>query len=892
MCAIKRNYQKIVGLLVFFVVILITTIGFGVTAEAEMTADSLPGEWITLPDGMEWGLIYDETNAQASTQTAVASNEGNSYSDLPTSVNLSATKYFPPIRSQGENVSCSAWSTTYYQYTYEVAKLQSNNWDTKHDDSKVFSPKYVWNYLNGGENEEISRNACYGFLSNQGSVSWSTFPQNDTGLDWDNSTTNELMSALSFRADIPNSQTVTISTNGENTFVTSYNDADLNLIKYYLSQGHVLTFDTFTCNWRVSNQLNNGQYGIISATEEYRTEIENGVETTKLVGHAMTIVGYNDNVAFDYNGNLVYDDNEKGAFLLANSWGPNADQHNDGYIWLMYDALNASSNFTTGIYNYNLKSQEGWERKQFINNNECYALAVKNVQPELMVEVTLGQEVRNDIEVSLSRYQQYNPGMKIDRPTFLSGVGGPLDFGGSSENAYGTRTFLFDYGDLYIGENYEYQVTIKDRVAGNSATNILSVRWLDANGNVIRQLGNQGSVNGIEKTFSWDDHGDGFGLATPIALHSNSDGVGAIERVGDNDIFKFIPSTTGKYLFYTIGDLDTMGYLYDDEGEEVLTSGDDEWLEGNNFALTQTLTAGQTYYIEVTAYGTNTGSYTLLVCKDFYSSALASTNQDARRVQMQFETSPIYNHLQLRFRNTDYFINKPTANYFERTYSDGTKIRATVSPSGNGLSMVWYLQIKMSPTSVGMTDSFAATFTTNYLSDELENTLTGLVAYDSSVVTGVSEKSANSLQLLVNSLTTTGHSLTVYNWDNSEVLVTSTIKAATGMKIVKRNSSNQIVEVFYVVVYGDVTGAGDVNLLGNGDIGADDAMEILKETVGKVEFVGLATIAADADHDGEVGSNDALEINKDVVGKTTINQNVAVTTVPDDCYFLTPVIFA
>ncbi len=56
--------------------------------------------------------------------------------------------------------------------------------------------------------------------------------------------------------------------------------------------------------------------------------------------------------------------------------------------------------------------------------------------------------------------------------------------------------------------------------------------------------------------------------------------------------------------------------------------------------------------------------------------------------------------------------------------------------------------------------------------------------------------------------------------------------------------------------------------------------------------MGLATIAADADHDGTVGSNDALVINQYVVGKTTINQNVAVTTVPDDCYFLTPVIFA
>ena len=803
--------------------------------------------------------------------------------ELPTQVDLSATKYFPPIRSQGVNSSCAAWTTTYYQYTYEVAHL--NNWDAKHDDSKIFSPKYVWNYLNGGVDGGLTKTACYDFLKEQSSVRWSEFPQNAASveLDWYQGANSSVTAAALYQAqqtrlaDYRCLWFANGSTTG--TFITDATDSDLNHMKELLSNDKVLSIST-ECGIYHYLLGENGEYAVVAG------EPTGGA-------HGLTIVGFDDSFRCDFNGDRVYEPFEYGAFKVANSWGSNREYHNGGYFWLMYDALNPVSRLPKqNTSNEVVNAITSENRIQFIYSNIYYYIEVENVQPELMVEVTLGQEVRNDIEVSLSSYQQYNPGMKNDRPTFLSGVGGPLDFGGSSENAYGTRTFLFDYGDLYIGENYEYQVTIKDCVAGNSATNILSIRWLDANGNVIRNLGNQGSVNGDNKTFSWDDHGDGFSVATPITLHSISDGVGAIERVGDSDVFEFIPSTTGKYLFYTIGDLDTLGYLYDTEGEEALTSGDDEWLEGNNFALTQTLTAGQTYYIEVTAYGTNTGSYTLLVCKDFYSSALASTNQDARRVQMQFETSPIYNQLQLRFRNTDYFINKPTANYFEGTYSDGTKIRATVSPSGNGLSMVWYLQIKMSPTSVGMTDSFTATFTTDYLSDELENTLTGLVAYDSSVVTGVSEKSANSLQLLVNSLTTTGHSLTVYNWDNSEVLVTSTIKAATGMKIVKRNSSNQIVEVFYVVVYGDVTGAGDVNLLGNGDIGADDAMEILKETVGKVEFVGLATIAADADHDGEVGSNDALEINKDVVGKTTINQNVAVTTVPDDCYFLTPVIFA
>lgn len=89
------------------------------------------------------------------------------YTNLPDSVDLSTSKYFPPIREQ-QGGACSAWSKVYYQFTYEVARL--NNWDAKHDDSKVFSPKYVWNYLNNGEDNGLYPEDCYIFLKSQGSL--------------------------------------------------------------------------------------------------------------------------------------------------------------------------------------------------------------------------------------------------------------------------------------------------------------------------------------------------------------------------------------------------------------------------------------------------------------------------------------------------------------------------------------------------------------------------------------------------------------------------------------------------------------------------------------------------------------------------------------------------
>lgn len=55
----------------------------------------------------------------------------------------------------------------------------------------------------------------------------------------------------------------------------------------------------------------------------------------------MTIVGYNDNIWTDINGNNSVDDGEMGALKIANSWGDG--YANNGFIWLAYDALNDES---------------------------------------------------------------------------------------------------------------------------------------------------------------------------------------------------------------------------------------------------------------------------------------------------------------------------------------------------------------------------------------------------------------------------------------------------------------------------------------------------------------------------------------------------------------------
>ena len=69
---------------------------------------------------------------------------------LPSSVDLTlpvnGKYYFPEIGNQGNHGSCTAWASVYYQYTYEVAKLK--DWDVRKGGGTVFSPSYIYNYLN------------------------------------------------------------------------------------------------------------------------------------------------------------------------------------------------------------------------------------------------------------------------------------------------------------------------------------------------------------------------------------------------------------------------------------------------------------------------------------------------------------------------------------------------------------------------------------------------------------------------------------------------------------------------------------------------------------------------------------------------------------------------
>ncbi len=75
--------------------------------------------------------------------------------------------------------------------------------------------------------------------------------------------------------------------------------------------------------------------------------------------------------------------------------------------------------------------------------------------------------------------------------------------------------------------------------------------------------------------------------------------------------YKFTPSTTAYYTVYTVGSLDTVGRIYDANSNQL--DGDDDDGTGLNFRMVARLTAGQTYYVKVSAYGSNTGYFSIAI---------------------------------------------------------------------------------------------------------------------------------------------------------------------------------------------------------------------------------------------------------------------------------------
>jgi len=383
--------------------------------------------------------------------------EDNVFEFLPSEVDNSQLKSFPPIGDQGALNSCVSYSTTYYQMTHMFG--MELGWDVKSDveNKRKFSPKWTFNLTNAGENGVFGLDSTYLLFSKCGAALWNDFPYYPDDISKENYTkwptdASVWRNALNYR--IKDYGYIKMW-DGSKTPIEGPDDPELYKVKQLINNGYVLTFETNISIWRFSNISDDKSIREDDVfVNEYIAHLTDK-DKLKVDGHTMTIVGYNDNIWVDINGNGSVDQGEKGAFKIANSWGTYEEMissddsftwySNEGFIWLSYDALNSVSN---------VSDCPKTERRNVINgeNKVYWILPKKASQPKMMIEYTINHENKYEIEtlIGYSSYDKKSPDVYMDPYNINLLTSSPLiesSFNGTNKAC--DATFVFDISQLY-----------------------------------------------------------------------------------------------------------------------------------------------------------------------------------------------------------------------------------------------------------------------------------------------------------------------------------------------------------------------------------------------------------------------------------------------------------
>ena len=217
-----------------------------------------------------------------------------SFDNIPVSVSLKA--YCPTPLSQGRQPSCVGWASGYAARTisYAIKNGWANN--TSLINQNVFSPAFVYNIIRFKDDVNCLRGSYVSdamrLIKDYGISKYTSFPYTDQKC-----------------VSKPSSSTMSLaSLNKIATFVRLANwDNPSNLARKVKKA--IANKNPIVIGMRISSSF----YKV--------SDVWNGIQVGKIGGHAMVVVGYDDN-------------KHGGAFELMNSWG--TKWGNNGFAWIRY----------------------------------------------------------------------------------------------------------------------------------------------------------------------------------------------------------------------------------------------------------------------------------------------------------------------------------------------------------------------------------------------------------------------------------------------------------------------------------------------------------------------------------------------------------------------------
>jgi len=279
------------------------------------------------------GLIFDDRKDYANLPTAQFNSDlfGSPYNApvLPSSIDLSSN--FPIPGDQGQQNSCVGWATAYALKSYQERLEMGWLLNTK---EHVFSPAFVYNQINGGEDNGSSMIEALELIRDKGAATLATMPY-----------------------DV-------------NDYTTQPNYQATQEAAKYKAIGFQKLNDILSIKSALANRS-----PVIAGISLYDSiysvrEVYNSATGSYLGGHAITITGYDDN---KYGG----------AFKIINSWGQGWGDN--GYFWMPYAFATSSHSTPNGnrkvlAATYTLKDADN------INVNPTPTPAPSNNLPNLQVQ--------------------------------------------------------------------------------------------------------------------------------------------------------------------------------------------------------------------------------------------------------------------------------------------------------------------------------------------------------------------------------------------------------------------------------------------------------------------------------------------------------------------------
>ncbi len=448
------------------------------------------------PDGEPWnagGLreltADDYTRIAATPRLSLTASQRSR--ELPSSLDNSELAWFRPVFNQ-DGGSCGQASGIGYNFTYEMDYVRGLSANTAQNQ---YPTHYTWNFLNGGAGGGSWYFDGWQIIAANGCPNVETYG----GSPWYGGDRRWMSGYEDYIAGMEN-RMLEIST------IDVSNEEGLMILKQWMFDrldgsptGGLANFssgvsDVFTMTYLPGGTPNAGQPVITRWGEQ--------------VNHAMTFVGYDDEIRFDVNNDGQYTNNlditgdgsvdlrdwEIGGLVMVNSWGNSFG--NNGKSFVLYRTLA-------------LSLQDGG-----IWNNLIHVIRTRtDYEPQVTLKATVKHTSRQKIKITAgvsANTTDTKPAFTLEFPMFSNQGGDYYMQGGFSESDKSIEigldvTPLLSY--IQPGQQSRFFIQIEEQDPENSSTGqITSLSLWDLNRSMEfqSQLANISMVNN-DTTLVWAD---------------------------------------------------------------------------------------------------------------------------------------------------------------------------------------------------------------------------------------------------------------------------------------------------------------------------------------------------------------------------------------------------